>query len=179
MAEPRSPGPVREAQGAHHQARPQRPYRHLTWSSATSAQTSRNELFVGDITYIPTDEGFCFLASVFDICSRRLVGWSSRPTCAPACAPTPCWPPPGYAAGRPSPAPSSTRTTVASTLLRITREVCERLGITQSMGSVGDSYDNAMAESFFSSLKRELVDASRFRTIAEARPGGLRMGRVV
>jgi putative transposase len=37
------------------------------------------------------------------------------------------------------------------------------------MGSVGDSYDNAMAESFFSSLKRELVDVSHFSTIAEAR----------
>ena len=47
--------------------------------------------------------------------------------------------------------------------------VCDRLRITQSMGSVGDSYDNAMAESFFSSLKRELVDVSHFSTIAEAR----------
>ncbi len=47
--------------------------------------------------------------------------------------------------------------------------VCERLGITRSMGSVGDSYDNAMAESLFSSLKRELVDVSKFSTIAEAR----------
>jgi transposase InsO family protein len=37
------------------------------------------------------------------------------------------------------------------------------------MGSVGDSYDNAMAEAFWSSLKRELVDVSHFRTIAEAR----------
>ena len=37
------------------------------------------------------------------------------------------------------------------------------------MGSVGDSYDNAMAESLFSSLKRELVDVSHFSTIAEAR----------
>ncbi len=47
--------------------------------------------------------------------------------------------------------------------------VCERLRITQSMGSVGDSYDNAMAESFFSSLKGELVDVTRFNTIADAR----------
>jgi transposase InsO family protein len=47
--------------------------------------------------------------------------------------------------------------------------VCERLGITQSMGSVGDSYDDAMAESSFSSLKPELVDVTRFNTITDAR----------
>jgi transposase InsO family protein len=35
-----------------------------------------NKLLVGDITYIPTDEGFCFLATVLDVHSRRLVGWS-------------------------------------------------------------------------------------------------------
>ncbi len=46
---------------------------------------------------------------------------------------------------------------------------CAEMGVVQSMGSVGDSYDNAMAESFFASLKRELVDITHFSTIAEAR----------
>ncbi|MEW6155665.1 MAG: integrase core domain-containing protein, partial [Actinomycetota bacterium] len=50
------------------------------------------------------------------------------------------------------------------------KKTCAALGITQSMGSVGDSYDNAMAESFFSSFKRELVDDADFTTKAEARP---------
>ena len=49
------------------------------------------------------------------------------------------------------------------------RRLCRRFGITQSMGTVGDSYDNAMAESFWASLKRELVDWSHFATHAEAR----------
>jgi transposase InsO family protein len=49
------------------------------------------------------------------------------------------------------------------------RKLCRRFGITQSMGTVGDSYDNAMAESFWASLKRELVDWSHFATHAEAR----------
>ena len=35
-----------------------------------------NKLLVGDITYIPTGEGYCFLATVLDVCSRRLLGWS-------------------------------------------------------------------------------------------------------
>ena len=49
------------------------------------------------------------------------------------------------------------------------RVACAELGITQSMGTVGDSYDNAMAESFFASLKRELVDDEHFSTRTEAR----------
>ncbi|MGC8628581.1 MAG: transposase, partial [Acidimicrobiales bacterium] len=49
------------------------------------------------------------------------------------------------------------------------KQACGTLGITQSMGSVGDSYDNAMAEALWSSLKRELVDIVHSRTIAGAR----------
>ena len=49
------------------------------------------------------------------------------------------------------------------------RRFCARANITQSMGTVGDSYDNAMAESFWASLKRELVDYASFATKAEAR----------
>ncbi len=49
------------------------------------------------------------------------------------------------------------------------RAACERLGVVQSMGSLGDSYDNAMAESFWSSLTRELVDDAHFHTKEEAR----------
>jgi transposase InsO family protein len=49
------------------------------------------------------------------------------------------------------------------------RDACTQLGVTQSMGTVGDSYDNAMAESFFASLKRELVDDEHFATRADAR----------
>ena len=128
-----------------------------------------NELFVGDVTYIPTDEGFCFLASVLDTCSRRLVGWSVQAhmrtsLCTDALL---------AAAGLRG------KTALAGAVFhsdhgcQYTSEqyarVCDTLGITQSMGSVGDSYDNAMAESFFSSLKRELVDDGHFRSMAEAR----------
>ena len=49
------------------------------------------------------------------------------------------------------------------------KKLCRAMGITQSMGTVGDSYDNAMAESFWSSLKRELVDDAYFATKADAR----------
>ena len=46
---------------------------------------------------------------------------------------------------------------------------CARLGVRASMGSVGDAYDNAMAESFFASLERELLDRRSFQTKTEAR----------
>jgi putative transposase len=46
---------------------------------------------------------------------------------------------------------------------------CGQLGIELSMGSVGDCYDNAMMESFFSSLEAEVLDRNRFRTREEAR----------
>jgi putative transposase len=46
---------------------------------------------------------------------------------------------------------------------------CQQAGITPSMGSVGDAYDNAVTESFFATLECELLDRHRFRTHAEAR----------
>jgi putative transposase len=46
---------------------------------------------------------------------------------------------------------------------------CREAGVTPSMGSVGDAYDNAMAESFFATLERELLNRRRFRSQAEAR----------
>jgi len=108
------------------------------------------------------------LATVLDVHSRRLVGWSLQAhmrtsLCTDALL---------AAAGLRG------RDLAGATFgsdrgCQYTSEeyagACERLGITQSMGSVGDSYDNAMAESLFSSLKRELVDVCHFKTIAEAR----------
>jgi transposase InsO family protein len=132
-------------------------------------QLSLDRLYVGDITYIGTDEGFCYLAGVLDACSRRMVGWSIA---------------------------AHMRTELVADALRMAaltrgtdtleglvfhsdhgcqytsgeyRELCDQLGITQSMGTVGDSYDNAMAESAWASLKRELVYETHFTTIAEAR----------
>jgi putative transposase len=46
---------------------------------------------------------------------------------------------------------------------------CDELGVRPSMGSVGDAYDNAVAESFFSNLECEVLDRNHFRTRAEAR----------
>lgn len=128
-----------------------------------------DELYVGDITYIPTDEGWLFVASVLDVCTRRLVGWSIADhmrveLCVDALE----------AAAR-----ARGRARLEGTVMHTDhgcqytsadfRACCGRFGVVQSMGSVGDSYDNAMAESFWSSLKRELVDDAHFATKTEAR----------
>ncbi|MGH7745155.1 MAG: IS3 family transposase [Acidimicrobiales bacterium] len=128
-----------------------------------------DQLHVGDITYIDTDEGHCFLATVMDACSRRILGWSiashlRTELCLDALA---------------AAAHTRGKQTMSGVIFhsdhgcqytsRDYNEKCTELRVTQSMGSVGDSYDNAMAESLFASLKRELVDVSHFTTIADAR----------
>jgi putative transposase len=46
---------------------------------------------------------------------------------------------------------------------------CQQMGVMPSMGSVGDAYDNAMAESFFATVEKELLDRRRFKSQTEAR----------
>jgi transposase InsO family protein len=133
-------------------------------------QQHLDALWVGDVTYIPTGEGFLYLSTVIDACSRRLLGWSitdhlRTELCLDALR--------GAAGLR------GGRAVIEGVVFHSDRgcqytaeayrQACQQLGITQSMGSVGDSYDNAMAEAFFSSLKRELVDDERFATKAAAR----------
>ena len=128
-----------------------------------------DELWVGDITYVPTGEGWLFVASVLDVFSRALVGWSiaehmRTELCSDALK--------AAAAARGG-------TGLTGTIFHSDhgaqytsddfKALCRAMGITQSMGTVGDSYDNAMAESFWSSLKRELVDDAHFATKLEAR----------
>ncbi|MGH2697309.1 MAG: IS3 family transposase, partial [Actinomycetota bacterium] len=126
-------------------------------------------LWIGDLTYIPTDEGWLYLATVIDACSRGLVGWSMADhmrteICADALNAA------ALARGR---CRFEELIFHSDHGCQYTsgdyKKLCRLLGITQSMGSVGDSYDNAMAESFFASLKRELVDDAHFSTKKEAR----------
>ena len=128
--------------------------------------TGPNALWVADITYVATWIGFLYLAVVFDVWSRRIVGWAVE---------------------------THLRTDLVLAALEMAvrqrqpREVihhsdqgrqytalafgkrCRDVGVRPSMGSVGDCYDNAMCESVFATLECELLDRSSFRTPAEAR----------
>ncbi len=127
-------------------------------------------LWLGDITYIPTGEGWLYLSSVLDACSRRLLGWSLADHMRTELVADALSAAVGQRGGRRRIAGVVFHSDHGSQYTSSDyRQLCERFGITQSMGSVGDSYDNAMAESFWASLKRELVDWSHFATRAEAR----------
>ena len=132
------------------------------------AVTGPNQLWVADITYVPTtQDGFLYLAVVLDAWSRRVVGWSMQ---------------------------NHLRTELVTRALEMALEQrrppkgvihhsdqgcqytsiefgsrCRRAEVRPSMGSVGDCYDNALCESFFATLKTELVDRHRFRIVAEAK----------
>lgn len=117
--------------------------------------TSPNELWVADATYVPNAEGVLYLAIVVDVFARRIVGRSMAArqdsklmVCALQMALT-----------RRQPRQMAHHSDHASQYTsQHFVEICQRANVQVSMGSVGDCYDNAMAESFFATLDTELID---------------------
>ena len=125
-----------------------------------------NRLWVADATYVPTWSGFLYLAIVLDVFSRKVVGWAME---------------------------NQLRTELmlaaidmAITMRRPLQVIhhsdhgcqytsyafgkrCREAGIMPSMGTVGDAYDNAMAESFFATLEREVLNRRRFTSQVQAK----------
>ena len=126
-----------------------------------------NRLWVADATYIPTWSGFLYLAIVIDVFSRKVVGWAMG---------------------------TSLHTELMLTAIEMAITMrqpnaglihhsdhgcqytsyafgkrCREAGIMPSMGTVGDAYDNAMAESFFATLEREVLARRRFKSQSEAK----------
>jgi transposase InsO family protein len=126
-----------------------------------------NKTWVGDITYIPTREGWLYLAVVIDLFSRRVVGWAAdnhmRATLAVDALQR------ALDVRRPDPGlvfHSDRGIQYASVAFKA---VLERHGAVQSMSRAGDCWDNAPAESFFSSLKREHVDNEHYASRHDAK----------
>ena len=128
--------------------------------------TGPDQLWVADITYIPTWAGFLYLAIVLDVWSRRIVGWAMRTHLRTELVlealDMALW------QRRPVGVIHHSDHGCQYTALAFGKR-CDAAGVRPSMGSVGDAYDNAMAESFFASLECELLDRRCFRTQAEAR----------
>jgi len=118
-----------------------------------------NRKYVGDITYLPLASGRnLYLATVIDCYSRRLTGWAvADHMCTEliAAALTDALATRGSLAGAVFHADHGAQYTS-----RAYAELCAQLGVNQSMGAVGSSADNALAESFNASLKRELLHSS-------------------
>jgi putative transposase len=134
----------------------------------TFTASAPNHLWLADITYVPTQwEGFLYLAVILDVFSRRIVGWSMadhlRAELVVAALEMAVW------TRRPGEGmihPSDHGSPYTSLLFG---QHCQAVGIRCSMGSVGDCYDNAMAESFFATLECELLARHPFRTQDAAR----------
>ena len=123
--------------------------------------------WVGDMTEIATDGGKLYLATVIDLFSRRLLGYA-----------TSIHPDAELAADAIRMAVAARGGTVTGVIFHTDRgstytaneftALCRRLHITQSMGRVGSCFDNAAAESFFSTLEHEVQSRHHFTTRAEA-----------
>ena len=124
--------------------------------------------WVGDITYIPTGQGWLYLASVLDLGSRRLLGYSMADHMRTELVGDALTMAAGARGG-------ATEGTIfhgdrASQYLSADyRQQVAGLGMAQSVGPTGVCWDNSVAESFWSSLKRELVHRYRFPDRASAR----------
>lgn len=125
-----------------------------------------DRLWVADITYVPTWDGFVYLAIVLDAWSRRVVGWAIdervRTDLVLSALNM------ALEQRRPHAVIHHSDQGTQYTALEFGRR-CKQMGVRLSMGSVGDAYDNAMAESFFATLECELIERRCWRTKAEAR----------
>ena len=126
-----------------------------------------DRLWVADIKYVPTWQGYLFLACVIDAWSRKVVGWSMRDDLRVELVVDAL----GMAVTRRRPRPGlvhhsdrgSQYTSLAS------GKTMQQAGILPSMGRRGDAFDNAVAESFFATLETELLDRHQFTTRDQGR----------
>ena len=125
-----------------------------------------NQLWVADMTYIPTWQGFLYLAVVLDVYSRKVVGWAfgqfmTAQLVIEALDMALYTRKPNGVIHHSDQGSQYTSTAFG--------QRCQQMGVRPSMGSVGDAYDNAMAESFFARLECELIARRSWKTKEEAR----------
>ncbi len=125
-----------------------------------------DQAWVGDITYIPTGEGWLYLAIVKDLCTRKIVGYafSDRIDTQLTLAALDM----AYRRRGPGKGLIFHSDRGVQYAARAYRERLEAYGIRQSMSRRGDPYDNAVAENFFSCLKCELTHLKQYPTRAAA-----------
>ena len=131
-----------------------------------TAYPARDRVWVADLTYVPTREGWLYLAVVLDLASRRVIGWCADRVLDHSLTLRAL--DRALALRRPAPglihhSDRGVQYASAAYQARLREQ-----GIVPSMSRVGDCWDNAVAESFFATLKRELVGPARWATRVEA-----------
>lgn len=129
--------------------------------------TAPNQTWVADITYVHTWAGFLYVAVVLDVFSRRIVGWAMSESLATEVVLNAL----DMAVWNRRPGSGVVHHSDQGcqyTSFAFGRR-CREAGVVPSMGSVGDCFDNAMAESFFATLECELLDRRSFKNRTEAR----------
>jgi putative transposase len=125
-----------------------------------------NAVWVTDVTYVWTDEGWLYLAAILDLCSRRVVGWATSSNNDTQLALDAL----KRAKGSRTPliglVHHSDRGSVYAS--EAYRDALKTFGAVASMSRKGDCWDNAVAESFFATIKGEMIDDEEFETRAEA-----------
>ena len=134
--------------------------------------TDINQPWVADMTYLPTWAGFLYLAVVTDVFSRKVVGWAfgvrmTAELVTQALDMALMTRKPGAGTEGQGVIHHSDQGSQYTSIEFGNR--CAQMGVRPSMGSVGDAYDNAMAESFFATLECELIDRCVWQTQTEAR----------
>lgn len=128
--------------------------------------TTLNRIWVGEVTLVSTRAGWLSVAVLLDLCSRRVIGWAMRDkpdqqltleALAMAARPRRIWP------GLIHHSDQGAQYSCGASQRQLTT-----LGLTPSMSRKGNGYDNAVAESFFSTLKNELVHHQSYHTRDEA-----------
>jgi transposase InsO family protein len=131
------------------------------------AASKPNRLWTSDITYIRTQEGWLYLAVFLDACSRRIVGWSMDHRINDGLVVN------AFKQAklhrRPLPGLIVHSDRGSQYCSRSFKELLNTNRYRQSMSSTGNCYDNAITESFFATLKTELIKDKHFRTRNEAR----------
>lgn len=126
-----------------------------------------NQWWVSDITYIHTHEGFLFLAVVMDLYARNIVGWSMSPRMTEDLVLSAITM--AYWKRKPESKIHLHSDQGSQYSSRKCKKLLESLNIEQSMSRRGNCHDNAVAESFFSNLKKEKVRGRHYKTRGEAR----------
>jgi putative transposase len=126
-----------------------------------------NTVWSSDITYIPTDEGWLYLAGVLDLCSKTVVGWSMSESLEKGLVMDALRM--AHRRRRPGAGLIHHSDRGSQYASNDYRKLLKDYGMQMSMSRKGDCWDNAVMESFFGTLKKELVHHRRYRTRAEAR----------